>query len=92
MVIATTQDYADQLAAGGGGLGDSPAFQRAVPDASNASYLAWLDFSAISGPLALAAPDAADLIAPLDSFGLTVGPDDGGTAIRARLVFAGDAS
>jgi hypothetical protein len=92
MVIATTQGYADTLEAGDGDLGDSPAFLRAAPDAARASYLVWLDFSAISGPLALAEPDAANLIAPLDSFGLTVAPDDGGTTIRARLVFTGDAS
>jgi hypothetical protein len=92
MVIATTQDYADTLESGDGGLGDSPAFGRAVPDVSSASAVAWLDFSAISGPLALAEPDAADLIDPLESFGVTVSPDDGGTAIRARLVFTGDAS
>jgi hypothetical protein len=92
MVIATTQDNADTLESGDGGLGDSPAFRRAVPDVSSASAVAWLDFSAISGPLALAEPDAADLIDPLESFGVTVSPDDGGTAIRARLVFTGDAS
>ncbi|MFL6179931.1 MAG: hypothetical protein ACJ74E_08785 [Actinomycetes bacterium] len=92
LVVATTQEYADTLAAGDGGLGDSAPFKSAVPDAATATYLAWLDFSAVSGPLALAEPDAADLIAPLNSLGLTVGPDDGGTAIRVRLVFTGRSS
>jgi hypothetical protein len=52
----------------------------------------WLDFAAISGSLELAEPDAADVIAPLEGFGLGVTPDDGGTTVRARLIFEDDDS
>ena len=90
MVLATSADYADALAAGDGDLGTSPRFQEALPDADDASYLAWVDLAAVTGPLLLAAPDAADALAPLDSLGVTVGSVDGGTALRARLVFSGE--
>jgi hypothetical protein len=92
MVIASTPEYADQLVSGDGELGQSSAFRRAVPDAANATYVVWLDFAAISGSLALAEPDAADVIAPLQGFGLGVTPDDGGTTVRARLIFEDDDS
>jgi hypothetical protein len=87
LVIATSAEYADTLASGDGSLGTTQRFGRALPDAADASYLAWVDLTAVTGPLLLTAPDAADAIAPLDSFGLTVGSDDGGTTLRARLVF-----
>ncbi len=91
MVIATTDDYAAQLEAGDGSLGDDPTYQEALPDASGASYLVWVDFAAVSGFVALAAPEAAGVIDPLEAFGATVSPDDGGSLTRARLVFS-DAS
>ena len=90
MVLATSSDYAAALTSGDGGLGTSERFTRALPDVDGASYLAWVDLAALTGPLQLAAPDAADTLGPMDSLGVTVGPDDGGTAIRARLVFAED--
>ena len=92
MVLATSTDYAKALTSADGDLGRSERFQRALPDVADASYLAWVDLAAVTGPLLLAAPDAADALAPLDSFGITVGADDGGTAVRARLVFAEDVS
>jgi hypothetical protein len=92
MVVATTDDYASELEAGNGGLGSSPSFQRAVPDAATAHAVMWLDIAAVSGTLALTEPDVADLIAPLDSFGLAVTPDGDGTRVRARLVFTDEGS
>jgi hypothetical protein len=92
MIVATTDDYARDLETGDGGLGESPSFQRAVPDAATARFVMWLDIAAVSGTLALTAPDAADLIAPLDSFGVSVTPDGDGTQVRARLVFTDDDS
>jgi hypothetical protein len=88
MVVATTDAYATALEQDGGGLGGSARFTRALPDAADASYLAWVDVAALSGPLLLAAPDAASSLDPLDSLGATMGPKDGGTAIRVRLVFS----
>jgi hypothetical protein len=92
MVVATTDAYATALEQDGGGLGGSARFTRALPDAADASYLAWVDVAALSGPLLLAAPDAASSLDPLDSLGATMGPKDGGTAIRVRLVFSAGSS
>ena len=89
LVIASTPEFAEQLKQGDGGLGEAPGFQAAVPDAEGASYVVWLDLAAISGALALAEPDAANLIEPLDALGFTMTPSDDGTAVRARLVFDG---
>lgn len=91
MVVATTDDYATQLEAGEGALGADPTYQEALPDAADATYLVWVDFAAVSGFVTLAAPEAAGVIEPLEAFGATVSPDDGGSLVRARLVFS-DAS
>ena len=88
MVVATTDDYAAQLESGDGDLGADPTYQDALPDAANASSLVWIDFSAVRGFAALAAPEAAGVLKPLDAFGATVSPDDGGSLVRARLVFS----
>jgi hypothetical protein len=86
-VIATTDAYADQLAAGDGALGTDPAFQAALPDAPTATTVIWVNFSPVKGFASLAAPESADLIAPLEAFGFTISPDDGGSMVRARLMF-----
>ena len=88
MVVASSEEFAEVLKAGDGNLGSTPAFQRAIPEAESATYVVWMDFSAVSGALALAQPDAADVLGPLESFGLGVSPDDEGSLVRARLVFA----
>lgn len=88
MVVATTDDYAAQLESSGGGLGADPTYQDALPDATDASFLVFVDFSAVRGFAALAAPEAAGVLKPLDAFGATVSPDDGGSLVRARLVFS----
>lgn len=93
LVVASTDDYADQLAAGDGDLGADPTFIEALPDAGSASHLVWVDFSAVKGFATLAAPELASVIEPLNAFGMTVTPDDGGSLTRARLVFdQGDSS
>ncbi len=91
MVVATTDDYAAQLESGDGALGADPTYREALPDAAGASYLVWVDFAAVSGFVTLAAPESAGFIDPLEAFGATVSPDDGGSLVRARLVFS-DAS
>lgn len=88
MVVATTDDYAAQLESGDGGLGADPTYQDALPAATDASFLVFVDFSAVRGFVALAAPEAAGVLKPLDAFGATVSPDDGGSLLRARLVFS----
>lgn len=91
MVVASSEDYAGALVSGDGGLGSDPTFQDALPDAGKASYLMWVDFSAVSSFVALAAPEASGLIEPLEALGVTVTSDDDGSTARARLVF-GDAA
>lgn len=88
MVVATTDEYAARLEAGDGTLGTVSTYQEALPDAADASYLVWIDFSAVRGFVALAAPDAGGILGPLDAFGATVSPDGGGSLVRARLVFS----
>jgi hypothetical protein len=88
MVVATTDDYAAQLEAGDGDLGADPTYQAALHDAENATSLMWVDFSAVRGFAALAAPEEASVLKPLEAFGATVSPDDGGSLVRARLVFS----
>jgi hypothetical protein len=96
LVVASTPDLASTLASEGssdagssqsGQLGDDPDFQNAVPDADQASAVAWLDLGAITGLAQLAAPDEAGVLAPLSGLGVSVSPADGGTQLRARLVF-----
>ncbi len=91
MVVATTDDYAAQLESGDGALGADPTYREALPDAAGASYVVWVDFAAVSGFVTLAVPESAGVIDPLEAFGATVSPDDGGSLVRARLVFS-DAS
>ncbi len=86
-LVATTDTYAERLAAGDGGLGADPQFQAALPDAETATTLIWVNFAPVKGFAALAAPESAELIAPLQAFGFTISPDGGGSTIRARLVF-----
>lgn len=91
MVVATSQQFADRLEAGGGGLGSDPTYREALPDSGEAASLVWVDLATIRSFAQLAAPDASSVIEPLAGFGGTVTPDDGGSRIRLRLVFS-DAS
>jgi hypothetical protein len=90
LVVASSSEYASELTSGDGELGESAPFQRALPDADRASYLIWLDFAAISSAVALAEPDAAGVLSPLEGFGFTLSSSDSesGITMRARLVFA----
>lgn len=87
MVVASTDDYAAELQAGDGALGLDPTYQSALPDGADATSLVWADLSAVRGFVALAAPEAAGIVEPLEAFGATLSSDDGGSLLRARLVF-----
>jgi hypothetical protein len=95
MVVASSEEYATILESGAGsgdeGLGSDPIFRDALPDAGDATYLMWVDFSAVSAFVALAAPEASGVIEPLQALGVTVTSDGEGSLARARLVF-GDAA
>lgn len=92
MVVASTDDYAAELEAGAGALGSDPTYRSALPDAADASTLVWVDFSSVRGFVALAAPEAGGVLKPLEAFGATVSSDDGGSLVRARLVFSSGSS
>jgi hypothetical protein len=87
LVVASSEDFADQLIAGDGALASDPTFQSALPDVGRATSLVWVDFSAISGFAQLAAPESADVISPLRALGVAVTPEGDGTQVRMRLVF-----
>ncbi|MCZ3387137.1 MAG: hypothetical protein LH630_09285, partial [Actinomycetia bacterium] len=87
MVVASTDDYAAELEAGDGALGLDPTYQSALPDGADATSLVWADLSAVRGFVALAAPESAGIVEPLEAFGATLSSDDGGSLLRARLVF-----
>lgn len=89
MVVATSGEFADQLAAGDGALGDAPLVTAALPDLGEASSVLWLDLAAIGDIAPLAAPEAASVLDPLAGLGVTATPDDGGVRVRLRVVFEG---
>ena len=81
-VLATSPDYVDQLTAKGD-LGKQDAFRAAVPDASGASVVVYVDMGTV---LSLAGEELPDDVANLKSVGLT-GSAKGDTAtVRLRLV------
>lgn len=81
VVLATPPDYATELVKGGGGLGASPKFTKAVGDLTGASAAAYLDVKA----LPQAFPDTFTPNA-LTSAGLAVGVDGAEGWFRLRVV------
>jgi len=59
LVLATTQEYADQVLKGGN-LGDTEAFKQAVPDPKDAVALAYVDLESVLAfaPSGVDSPDA----------------------------------
>lgn len=87
LVVASTPEYADTLAAGGGGILDNSVAVRALPDVDDAVAVAFVDFDVIGDLAGLAAPDASSDIEPLEALGVTVTNDGDGQTLRARLTF-----
>lgn len=82
LVLATTPEQADRLAAGDGDLGSQDAFTKVLPDADDAQLSAYVDIDAL-----LEAFGAVDgQTEPLGSFGMTAVTTGGGTGTyRLRL-------
>ncbi|MEO8329721.1 MAG: hypothetical protein ABI586_06955, partial [Candidatus Nanopelagicales bacterium] len=87
LVVASSSEYADQLANGEGGLLDDPAFVAAVPDAEKAAAVLWVDVDALGSFAALYDPASADVWDPLQGVGVSAGVDVDGGFFRARVTF-----
>lgn len=86
VAIGPDPDYREALLADGG-LGDTDVFQRAVPDAEDASAVLFVDFDAGSWLDSLAGDDqeVADNLAPLQGLGASLRTADGTTHLVLRV-------
>ncbi|HEX5496562.1 MAG TPA: DUF3352 domain-containing protein [Mycobacteriales bacterium] len=82
LVLASTPDYAGQLASGGH-LGDQPLFRTAVPDAADASVLLYVNLpKVLSASGQQVPPDAR----PVYAVGLTASGNGDSATVRIRVV------
>ncbi len=87
LVLASNDDYADQLA-GGGSLGDSDAFQAAVPDASDAGFVFYLDIDQLTGVMQdFGADEDVDQLGSLKTVGVTGTLEEALAGMSFRMVF-----
>jgi hypothetical protein len=89
VVVANTDAYAAVLAASSGQrLGDSAAFQAAVPDQANAMAIGYLNLDVLSAAMQKAGDTNEDLKAlhAFKSVGLSMSVKDGSTLLKVRLV------
>lgn len=87
LVVASNQTYADSLA-GGGDLGDSAAFQTAVPDASDAEGVFYVDLDKVKDVAEAFEEDDTSELEPMRAFGMTLQQgDDGYSTTSVRLTF-----
>ena len=90
LVLASNDAYADQLAEGGS-LGDSQTFQTAVPDASEAAVVFYLDFDRLEETAdEFGGADEVDRLQSLKAIGVSSAQDDDLTAVSFRMVFEDD--
>ena len=85
IALATSPESLDAITASGGGLGDSDAFRKAVPDGDRAGLLVYVDIAravAMSGEDL--GEDAAD-VEQLEAFGMTSSGDNRNSTFRMRL-------
>jgi len=85
LVMATTPDYANQLAAGDGGLGATQAFTRAVPNANGAQAVAFVDLKSYTQAVATLGPNADDTFSRLQALGLSVSVSEGRSDLLLRV-------
>ncbi|CAN5484424.1 hypothetical protein BH18ACT8_BH18ACT8_06500 [soil metagenome] len=87
LVVASNPDYAQTLA-DDGDLGDSEAFELAVPDAQEAVSAFYLDLDMIADLARDAGGETTNFLEPMRSFGIAVSPtEDGFTTATMRLTF-----
>jgi hypothetical protein len=87
LVVASTPEYAQELASGEGALADEPRVQRALPELDQASAVLWVDFDVLGDIAGLADASAGDVLEPLEALGMASGVEDGGEFARIRLTF-----
>lgn len=87
--VATSPDSLDMISAGDGGLGESGTFRKAVPGASRAGMLLYVD---IARAIEISGTDpqeefgeGADDVEQLEAFGLTSTGDNRNATVRMRL-------
>lgn len=90
LVVATTPEFADVLVNGPGGLLTDPGFVAAVPDATDASAVMWLDLAALGDAAALFDPSMSSMLKPLAGLGVSGGVRDDGQFLTMRLTFQED--
>lgn len=84
-LVASTPEYADAIRAGSG-LGASPAFTAAVPDAKDATVVAYADIAKLIQLYGTDLPQSQrDNLAPLSSVGLSVVVNERSNGLRLRL-------
>jgi len=87
LVVATNDSYAETLA-GGGDLGDSDAFQDAVPDAGDAEAVFYVDLDKVKQVADDFGEEDTAALEPMRAFGMSVQQgDDGFTQGIFRLTF-----
>jgi hypothetical protein len=87
LVVASSDEFAQQLASGEGGILDDATVMRALPDTDGASVIGWLDLETLGSYAALADPQAGSVLKPLEGLGVVAGVRDGTTFFTARLTF-----
>ena len=89
MVLATTPGYAQKLADGGGALGSSPSFRAAVPQASGATDVVYVDLATLVDLFGQLSGGSAKDLAPLKALGASVHTDQGRSTVQVRLTVTG---
>ena len=89
VVLATTPGYAQKLADGGGALGSSPSFRAAVPQASGATDVVYVDLATLVDLFGQLSGGSAKDLAPLKALGASVHTDQGRSTVQVRLTVTG---
>ena len=87
MVIATNDDYASLLSDGGGDLGDSDAYSKAVPAGDDAVNVVFANLDEIGSIAAEEDAEVSKMLEPVQAFGLSTEAKDDRTFVTARLTF-----
>ncbi|MDN5855094.1 MAG: DUF3352 domain-containing protein, partial [Actinomycetia bacterium] len=87
MVIATNEDYGSKLTDGGGGLGDSEAYQKAVPAGDDAINVVYANFDEIAKIAPEDEQETVEMLDPIQALGLSTNVEGDRTFVTARLTF-----
>ena len=87
MVVATNEDYASSLTDGGGDLGDSEAYTKAIPHGDDAVNVVYANFDELVSIAPDNHQDAVEQLDPIEAFGLSTKADGDRSFVTARLTF-----